>query len=452
MRIGSGAAGWALVLLGLTAAAAWKLEYLGSGLAPIVAASIAVMLGAIIASSPVNGAELGIQRIYFAVFLLFHGGLIWPLALGKPPFFLSETDQYWFDEQLVGDASFLLSLFIVCCVIGSAGLAAGVARSLRWNDRNRAGTGREYSEGPSLLATGILSLAVVAWFILAISGGVSLRAGNYIQFLDSTTGLEPYAYLAIGVGMAMLGPAKGPYMSFGLAFFVAFAIVAFPLGLRGEVIVPLACFLLTWSRSRRRRPRWVILWAVLIAGLFVGSFVRTIRVGATADRIDVVTALEGVSEMGYSIRPVLLVLDYLSAGGEQVGIATYLNPVARLIGVDSLAGVPGAADDFAAFNSFVVATAGNIGGSVVAEAFRAGGYFALICVGLLVGALLGGLDRLPLTPAGLVLFGGSAYILLVWVRNNFVPVPFQIALVLAVVVAVKTIDSTRTPRSIKNSV
>lgn len=384
---------------------------------------------------PRYNGELGVARAFVMLLVLFHCGLTWTLIVGVEPTFFNSTDSIWYGSPTMGDALAYVSVFILVLILSSSVFSL----LLRYSS-NSGGVGGRAIESSYNGASGVslaidrfvlslLAISILLWFSFLFASGASVFGTDYQEFrLLTESGPQPYLYLVIGVSMGMLGMCRKRSVYLGLSFFLVFALVAFPIGLRGMVLIPGAAFLLTFSRFQWRRVSLPLVIVLLIVGLSAGSFVRVLRQGDSAGAD--ASPLEGLYEMGYTIRTVVAVLESGEfTYGWFTGIATYVNPVIRLFGVGEFFGVSGASDDVSAFNTYVAQEFGNIGGSPVAEALRAGGPGYLIGVAVILGLLLSVLDWLPISPASMTVYGGTSFVLLLWVRNSFVPVPAQLLLV-----------------------
>ncbi|UIJ36304.1 O-antigen polysaccharide polymerase Wzy [Allobranchiibius sp. GilTou73] len=177
--------------------------------------------------------------------------------------------------------------------------------------------------------------------------------------------------------------------------FLAWSAIAFILGLRGEVLIPMTAYLVVRARQRPIKFRaWMAPAAVALLAL--GALVRTTRVqglrGAVVNLADV-NPLSSLAELGYSIRPLAQVITWQSSSELPVGSGTYTHPVLRALGGHFLnLGLPPASTDPTALNTVVAARVGNIGGSPIAEAFRAGSLPGVILVMVSLGIISGILD------------------------------------------------------------
>lgn len=402
--------------------------------------SIALSLAAVILAKPIRGG-VGFTRLYTALFVAFHLGAVWSLTYGGTPGFENTSDAAWFYSSLLPEALALSALFIA--IVTTASLVVQVAVDARIQTPRGEGRLRPVRSDAELRTRQFIGqcagaaaiVSIVAWFaISAASGGLSYGS-NYLGYLTSTSGTPlPWVYLLMGVSMGAAG-AGTPYAKKTekavIGFYFVFAVVAFPLGLRGEVLIPALAFLATRSRAKFSGAyRWTLPLALL--GLSAGALVAKTRLGSYQFSFSDLNPLNGLTELGYSLRPLLLTLRWQSSyPGTKSGIETYFNPVARAIDPLGLAGVITARDDPAAFNGFVSRGYGQIGGSILAESYWSGGLTGAVIVAVLVGLILGSADAMPDLPFAEALLGTLMFVLLLWVRNSFTPVPGQAAVCVA---------------------
>jgi len=358
------------------------------------------------------------SSVYAAMFFAFHCGILLPLALGLPVPFLNEQDAQWADGPALRSAAGLAALAVSALLLSQV-LVGG----------RRAVSDRNQSPGPvdppplGLVGMPLLTLGVLGWVAIVLSrGGVGLAFGGYGDFLAATQGsATTYAYLCIGVGMAFAAASSSTRTRrVSLVLFAVWAVPAALLGLRGEVLLPGLAYLVVLHRRQplRFRPSYA---AVGLAVLSLGSVIRVERnVGVLAGRgwhWSAFNPLPGLVEMGYSIRPVVEVWHWSVYGHEShVGYGTYVAPFQRL---DTTV-------DPRNFSGVVADRVGPIGGSPVAEAFRAHGMVGVVVVMLLIGLALVAVDRLPGGSLSDAVVGGVIYVLLLWLRNDFTPVPFAL--------------------------
>lgn len=394
-------------------------------------ASLSVLLAVAAVASVTPRRAWSASTAFLCVYSVFHFGLTLSYGLGLPitgrnAAFLSE----WFYTDETRYAVLLATIGLVACALGAlvASLAGGQTARDRIDDR--------YLNIPVTRAgAALVACGVVGWFLLVVrAGGVGLLFGDYDTLNNalSTGTLHPYAYLAVGWGMIFLGTAEPSRLRrVGFAFFALWALVAFPLGLRGEVLFPLFAALVV--AARRRAP--FSMMTVLVCGICLLSLIaagRSIRdVGlANAGGAQVqASPLSSIEELGISLRPVSEVVHWRVNGDPFIHGASYWAPFDRILNKF----VPGrgwqtppAEEDDRVMNQLAIRRVGPIGFSVVAEAYRNFGTAGVVGILFVVGLLLGWMDHWPLSRARQIAMGVVFLPLLVEVRNDFVAVPLDL--------------------------
>lgn len=362
---------------------------------------------------------------YLATYGLFHGGLLLSFLL-RGEAGLAGVEIGWFLGSSAPVAAALASLGMIVFAVSADLTTAGSAPALP-----RAA---EPAERRVLAVLGLgTQLTGLVLFLGAVltGGGLGLLVSGYATFLDAVQGdsLLPLAVLALSVGPPLTVAAGGRARLLSWAMFATYAAFAFPLGLRGEVLFPLVAMLVVEvRRGRRIRPLWTIGGAVAVMTL-IGMVRRTRAEGVSAlfDLDSLASPLDAVAEMGYSLRPTVVVLDWQARGEPlRYGETLLIVPIRAM---EKLLGGGAPAFDMRIFNTELLARVGPIGASPVAEAqhnFGTAGVVAgLALLGVLIG-LLSGTVRTPWTDA---LLGALLVVLLINVRNSFAPVPLQVVLI-----------------------
>jgi hypothetical protein len=214
-------------------------------------------------------------------------------------------------------------------------------------------------------------------------------------------------------------------------------------GLRGTAIFPAMAWLVVAAR-RREIPLRLRHGVALLLVLAVGSVVRQFRdTGFSTALLSEVSLspLLGVAEMGASIRPLMLVHSWQDFRHEAVlGFSSYLDPLDRLVRgrVLGLDVVPAEVDPRAMI-SVMAQRAGQIGGSVIAEANYAAGVVGVVLVLGLLGLVVARLDSLPAAPSINAFVGSVGVILFIWIRNDSTPVAGQLVILAGAFVAVRAV-------------
>ncbi|TWP52410.1 O-antigen polysaccharide polymerase Wzy [Lentzea tibetensis] len=362
----------------------------------------------------VRGHPRGLFRpaaAYLVVFGLFHGGLLLAVVV-RGEHDLGFEDTVWLGDPLMPRAVSLavlgMAAFTLAAVLASPG--PGVAPP---------------DEGPGGVLLGPLGVAVqvagLGLFATAVlrAGGEDLLSGGYVAFVEAGA-TDPWlavGTLCAGVGAVLAVAAGGPSRVAGWCCFAVYALMALPLGTRGEVLFPLLAMTVVEASRVRVRPMWTVGGAALT--LVLSGLVRKTRTEGEAVLDALALPLDAVAELGFSLRPTVVVLGWDEPGR---GGATLVAVPLRV--VESLTGWHGGppAHDTRLFNVEIADRVGQIGGSPVAEAYH---NFGIVGVALFLGvagAVLGRLERCSGVVLGVVLLP-----VLIQVRNSFAPVPAQIA-------------------------
>jgi hypothetical protein len=239
-------------------------------------------------------------------------------------------------------------------------------------------------------------------------------------------------YIIVGIGMTML--ALGPpsrHRKFAFCVFGVFSLVIFPLGLRGEVLFPLATALVVVARRRLPLTTGQVAVAalLLLVAITIVKDLRQIGVANAAPSALSGNPLGALAEMGSSLRPVVEVIRWHDEGEPYMWGATYWAPFDRAItAILPLWDRPPADQDPRIMNIVVSDRVGFIGFSVVAEAYRNFGPAGVACVMLLLGLLFGWMERWQFAPFRTALLGLLLVQLLFHIRNDFIGIPSQTAL------------------------
>lgn len=390
-----------------------------------------LLLVAVLAGGDRRGAYRP-SAAYLMLFGLFHGGLIISVALLGPSA-ASDPPAMWLYNAHAVEA-------VKLAIIGMAAFA--LAAALVGGDRTMPAKPRRADEPAlrrSFVVIGVgMELAGVLLFATTVitAGGLSLMAGGYDAFLK-VAGANPgigYATAGIGAGavLAVVGGGRGRRIAW--AVFLSYAAVAFPIGLRGEVLFGLLGLLAVEAHlGRRFRPVWTIAGSVLI--LVLVAVVRQTRTFGTGAELQssspLALVLEAVAEMGYSIRPTVVVLGWHSLNEPFMNGTTFFAVPMRL--AERLLGVTPPEFDQRLFNVEIGSRVGAIGGSPLAEGYHNFGLTGVVCVMLALGVIVGILERQRSDALGAAVLGVVLIPLLTQVRNSFASVPADVAIGLLIV-------------------
>lgn len=391
------------------------------------------------------GSSRGVWSVpfsYVAVFWVFHFGLIFAYAIGAQ---LIEEEARWLHQW------FFLRNTHAAIVLACSGLAACVTgvylAGLIWGGPSEqappASDDPPLRAGLTVAGFWLLGLSVAAWVVIGLlSGGPGLLFGDYMTWLGATADTPTiWVYYGVGVGMTLMAIGSSHSLRrWGFAVFGAWALVAFPLGLRGEVLFPLTTALVVMARRKTPLPTGLVVVSTLFL-LFAIAVVRDLRnEGISRANTSSIRAnpLSALGEMGASLRPVVEVLNWRDRGDAYLYGGTYWAPIERaLTAVLPVWERPPADQDERIMNVVVQRRVGPIGFSVLAEAHRNFGTYGVPAVMLLLGVLLGWLESWPATPARAAVLGVVFVELLFHVRNDFIAVPVHVVLALCLILFVR---------------
>jgi len=411
------------LLLGMDAAVALPLRVLANLSSAIMAMGIIMVVYA--SSRGIWSAS----SIYVIVFSLFHFGLTLVYGLGLPiDIALEKHMNRWFYTPYLAQAIVLSSLGLL---FYSMGVYIALLRQQQEQQNDE-----KISTGAVLLFAGLLAtiISVFTWFYVVTSyGGTALLFSSYATFLGATEGgFLPYVYFGMGLGIALLGaapPSRGRIA--GFAVFAAWSLIALPLGLRGEVLIPAltACVLVSKRRPIISTGKALALGLALLVLINAMQQVRKIGVQGLSEADIQYNPLGALAEMGSSLRPVAVVVSWRDNGEDYIYGASYWAPVERALQLIVPFGVRlDASDDERLLNVLMARRAGPYGLSPIAEAYRNFGAIGVCFIMLLTGFLIGAMDTWPATHVRQIMLGIIMVTLLLQVRNAFTPVPAQLVM------------------------
>lgn len=392
-------------------------------------------LATLVLRSP--GGSYGAAPVYMFLFGLFHGGLLFTVALvGDRDLVLLQSGWVYLPYTVTA-----VRLSIVAMLVFTLAAVTGGLRRARVQPP---------ATGPATDLTGAMGMgglvvlgAGLAMFVASLvqAGGLAALSGGYSTFMEELDGTSPlgYAMLCISVGTVLAVVAGGRHRNIGWVCFGAFSLIAFPLGTRGSVLFPLAGLAVVEAR-RGVRIRLPVAAALTVGVLTLVGVVRATRqggIGALLDASWLVSPLDAVSEMGHSLRPTVIVLGWHAAGEPYQDGITFIAVFVRLVERwTGWHGGPPVVDD-RLFNQEIIGRVGPVGGSPIAEGYHNLGLLGVIGVLALLGVVIGLLDAGRGTLLSDATLGVVLIPLYIQVRNSSASVLMQIAVGLCVLVAVR---------------
>ena len=371
---------------------------------------------------------------YLAVFWVFHFGVVALSALSiLPSNPLTAYASAWLYTES-GHAAVYLSLVAFVSVIAGAGIGRFLILNRR---RSHSGSAdRRLGRVVGVTGTGLLLVCSAVWAGLLFSrGGFRIFAVSYADYLEAIEGLGwvlGMLWLVCGWGLILASSApKGRVRALGLTVFFILGTTAFLLGTRGQILFPLVAA----GIARAKGEKFLTLRQTLLAAfllLLAVSAVRTLRVsgvGRVSNAEISFSAVEGLQELGMSLKPVERAVSWRQTGDPLRFGETYWAPIDRaLVHVLPDWKRPPAATDDRLLNVLTLYRAGPIGFSPVAEAYLNFGLPGVVVAMGLLGVLLGRFDSLPPTLASRLVIGIMMIPLLVNVRNSFAEIPARLVL------------------------
>lgn len=370
--------------------------------------------------------------LFLLVVVLFHAGLAPFIVLGLDPNFPRPDDYEWFYGEVGTRSLSLVSLF--CSVFVLAALLAALLSKPSLNFEQEYDNASEVFQRWAFAHIGAVSLIVgiFYWTQVAYSvGGLNIFFGSYMGFLNATSRSNlslAYMMIGLGFGLVVMG-TDWLFIRLSLVIFLVFSFVAFFLGLRGEVLFPLAVAASVLA-LRVSMPRGITVVSALIVVLSLINGAKNVRMsGLAGDAVDfsAFTPLGALAELGSSLRVVAHTVIWHEEQGDPLRFGeTYTVSVARLFeSLFSPLGSPQAAGDFRLMNSEVMERSGAIGGSIVAEAFHNFGLTGVCFSAALVGLMFGFFSVRNFSVKLAVSYVCVAVPFFNHIRNSFVPVlPF----------------------------
>lgn len=381
--------------------------------------------------------------VYVFILGLFHFGLTGPYALGL----ISVDDIYhaqlWWLLPTTPKALVVIMQGFVACGVG-----VGIGRMFKRRSVTTRNSSIHMDPGPVLiLHTGaILVIASVTFWFFSVfsSAGLQGFTASYGDYLSATAGgMMSWVSMGLGIGVSLLAISPPSNIrAIAVGFFVLFSIVALPMGLRGEVMFAAAAATPILAKYRRM-PSVRSALVGLVVVLMLISLIREVRqIGLTGvlDGEFSPGVVPGLVELGGTIRPVALVVNWHEHGEPYLEGATYWAPVDRAIcQVLHPWDCPPAGEDERLSNVAISNRAGPYGFSPFAEAYRnfgaTGVWVVLGAIGFIV-SLMNSWARTWERQA----FASVVFVeLLINVRNAFTAVPSHIVLGGMLIFAIVTV-------------
>lgn len=393
--------------------------------------------------------------IFFNVFAVFHFGLGLVYWSGG-----DLRDIVWITDPAVPRAFLLVAWGGIALFFGM--LLPDLTTSIIAHLRQRHGTGTpaaakaESAVGERAFISDLTVLprvgllitvaSIVTWFavVLPLVGG-RIWGLSYGEFLLATDGAGlSWAYFFMSLGFAMSVLSGAPIATrWAIGIFALWALVALPIGLRGEVMFPTAAALMITSH-RLKRIGFLAALTVGILVLSLSAMFREVRLGGWGGvnwSWQTVNPSAAVQELGQSLRPTFETIRWIEGGDQFLEGGSYWAPVERgflrLFPVQ--ARVEGEEDN-RLLNVRVMERVGPIGFSPVAESYYNWGVPGVVVVMMFMGWIVAFLAVDPPSFLRQAMMAAIYVPLLNHIRNSFAPVLAQALVGIVVVVALLLLE------------
>jgi O-antigen polysaccharide polymerase Wzy len=418
----------------------------------IAASRLATVIALVTTAIVVRGSPRGMwspSATYMIILVLFHVGLVAAYGLGRvPEADVGEAAEMWLYRRSTPRALWVTDLGIV-------GYAIGVCMFRQNAQPAPADNDAEVTLKQIVGLTGCLLtlISVFAWFSIALNrGGPRLLVSSYSEFLTKTEGSSlPFTDRLSHFGMAfMMASQWSKLHRWALSAFVIRAAFEFPLGLRSEVLFPTfaALTIYAYRRIPMRGARAALLAIGLLSAIAMIRDLRQVGIGSASSAQLGANPLDGLAEMGSSLRPVAEVVFWHEMGDRLDDGATYWAPIDRSLYYV----IPGwtrlpIEKDSRVMTNLVMDRVGPIGFSIIAEAYRNFAATGALVILFLVGLFLGQVDSWPTSVTRLCATGVVLTGLLLHVRNSFVPLPAHFVIGFALIALMHFLSRARLDRT-----
>lgn len=367
--------------------------------------------------------------IFLAVVGVFHVGLVLANAVNG----ITDEDilyqiSRWFYTVETDNAIHVVNLAMIGFSLGAI-LCSKYA--LEVNDL--ASDNIAYRKRLFHIGGALLVIFVLIFFAITIFTGAIYSYGAYLKVMSENPLFALiFSYLYFFIGIAFVFVCVSYRRQFGYFYFAIFALwalFAFKIGLRGEVMFPSAVAACMLGRKGAPIRGW-ILAILVITFLIITGIVKNARVSGDYSQDMGVNPLNAVAEMGSSLRAVQETIKWRKNENFQLLYGgSYWAPIERQLAllVPQLERID-VDKDGRLLNIVVQKKAGPIGFSAIAEAYINFGEKGVIVVFFMLGWLMAKLDSSSSTIRNDILIGVGLLPLFVTIRNSFIHVPVQIIL------------------------
>ena len=384
---------------------------------------------------------------YIGVFIVFHFGLAFAYAVGHD--IVAAYQEYrhfdWFFSHETKTALVLSSQATMAFAVGVC--LSSVLRDFRKKHKktdvkheslSTSNTNHDYN----MLGFLLTAVSVFTWFLIIVKyDGLVTIVSPYSEFLDTTKELPlKFTYFGIGLGLTLVSVGQGTVLrKWCFSIFGIWALISFPLGLRGEVLFPLVGAVVVASlKAPVIKLRWLAVFILVI--LSVISVAKVVRQSGLSGELTTISIsstnpLNALAELGGSLRPVTETVRWITQGESPIYGTSYWAPFER--GFQRIVPlwdrIP-SREDHRLLNMLVQYRVSPIGYSPVAEAYYNFKQLGPIIFFGLLGMMLGWIDQYKGSIANQLTGAVIIVPLLINIRNAFTQVPGQLVSGAAIVI------------------
>ncbi|GAA6205099.1 O-antigen polysaccharide polymerase Wzy [Thalassotalea sp. SU-HH00458] len=360
--------------------------------------------------------------IFFSAFSIFHGGLVFVSAIGL----ITDKDilysiSFWFHRNETVYAIYLMNFTMLIYALTAISFSKKATATHDTLDLRLIK--RFHHIGGALLL-----FMITTFLLVGFATGALQSYTAYLTVINQSPFVTlMFVYIYLFMGMAVVFVAVSYRPGFGYFYFLAFAIwavIAFKVGLRGEVMFPtcVAAAIL----GRRKIPIGTFKLSIMIFIMLIAIvIVKNARLSGDYSKIDNMNPLNALAEMGSSLRTVQEVVKWRNEGFKLLYGASYWAPFERQLALFLPIERPPAKKDKRLLNVVVQEKAGPIGFSPVAEAYLNFGEKGIIFIAFILGISLAKFDSLASTVRADTLIGVALIPLFIMIRNSFTFIPVQ---------------------------
>jgi oligosaccharide repeat unit polymerase len=408
----------------------------------LIMLGFAVVLALVIWQAPEGvGAA---TAVYLVTYGVFHFGMLLIVAIypGFEDLFIVQRHKYWLYAD-TGRYAANLALMGACAY----GAATGLMKVL-WPATKRSPSKNVHPKVRQVFLYAGLALTVgfIGIFYMQIIqwGVVGATYREYREARSEMSTINTYSGIAMGVIFLLAaGPSRWQRIGLGL-FLLGWSPLAFVMGLRGEVLFPLATAFMLYARRLSKKIPFVRIALLAFVLLMLVSAARVVRHIGVQQVLDVdrevpFDPLSGLGELGGSLAPLHASISWIRDGDPYLWGAGYTAGIDRQfvpLLVPSHSPPPLGRDPrIPAYSKKNVPGSGfhRFGFSMTATAYYNFGPIGVVAVMFIAGCIISALGYLPVSPYYQALCGAIFYPLVVHVRSFFMNVPKRMILAVLLV-------------------